>query len=119
VPDYTVLIVDDDPVIRESLVELLKGERYRVLAASNGREALDQLERESVALVILDMRMPVLDGLSFAQAATTKRNEGLKVLVITAAVDASQAGRAIHADGYLAKPFDVSALLDEVERLCA
>ena len=61
--------------------------------------------------------MPVLDGLAFAQAAAPKR-DGMKILVMTAAVDGNQAARAVQADAYLAKPFDVKELLAEVQRLC-
>jgi len=115
--DCSVLVVDDDPVIRESVADLLDAEGYQVQTASNGQEALNQVDLEAPDVVLLDMRMPVLDGLSFAQAAGPKR-DGMKILVMTAAVDASQAARAVHADAYLAKPFNLADLLAEVERLC-
>jgi CheY-like chemotaxis protein len=69
------------------------------------------------ALVLLDMRMPVLDGWGFAAAV---RQQGLpvKILVMTAAQDAAAWAAEIGADGYIAKPFDVSDLLEAVYRLC-
>jgi DNA-binding response OmpR family regulator len=115
--DCSVLVVDDDQEIRDAVAALLHGEGYRVRTAANGKEALAELDVEAPALVVLDMRMPVLDGLAFAQAAGPKR-DGMKILVMTAAVDASLAARAVDADAYLAKPFDLEDLLAEVQRLC-
>ena len=118
-PECTVLVVDDDPTIRSAVAELLDAEGYRIRIASNGQDALEQIEQEAPTLVVLDMRMPILDGLAFARAAAaTKRGTKMKILVMTAAVDASQAARAIEADGFLDKPFSFSDLLSEVNRLC-
>lgn len=110
-----VLVVDDDPSILATVSEILKDEGIRVATATNGREALQILERVKPWVVLLDMRMPIMDGWTFARAA---RDRGVEVpiLVMTAAQDARGWAAEINADGYLAKPFDLGDLLDAVER---
>jgi CheY-like chemotaxis protein len=90
-------------------------EGYRVETAANGREALDFVAVERPAVVVLDMRMPVMDGWTFAREL---RNRGVKlpIVVITAARDAERWAREIGADAFLAKPFELTDLLDAIER---
>lgn len=111
-----ILVVDDDPSIREAVAEFLNLEGYPVETAANGLEALRIVERSAPSLVILDMRMPVLDGWGFARALK-ERNVKLPILVITAAQNARSWAQEIGADGFLSKPFDLVELLDAVERL--
>jgi DNA-binding response OmpR family regulator len=113
-----LLIVDDDASIRRAVAEFLDAEGYRTQTATNGQEALDQVAQERPGLVVLDLRMPILDGWAFARGVVHERQQGLKILVMTAAVDAGQSASDIQADGYLAKPFDLEVLLAEVKRLC-
>jgi CheY-like chemotaxis protein len=112
-----VLVVDDDDAIRETVVDVLRSEGYRVNMAANGLEALSVVERVLPTLVLLDMRMPVLDGWGFV-AALKARGIQLRILVLTATQDAGRWASEIGADGYIAKPFDLDDLLIEVERLC-
>jgi len=111
-----ILVVDDDPTILATVSETLDLEGYPVLTATNGAEALQTLQREPVALVLLDMRMPVLDGWGFIRAA---RERGLNptVVVMTATADARRWAVEIGAQGVLAKPFDLDELIAEVQRL--
>ena len=117
-PDCPVLIVDDDPTILSTIGEILELEGYAIQTASNGAEALREVARRCPRVVLLDMRMPVLDGWGFARAIAEQSIE-LKILVMTAAQDARAWAAEIHADGYVAKPFELRYLLAEVERLCA
>jgi len=112
-----ILAVDDDPSILDLLTDILTGEGYRVLPAQNGAEALRVLEGDRPCLVLLDMRMPTLDGWGFASAM---RDRGLKlpVVVVTAAENARAWAQEIGADAYLAKPFQLKDLLRVVERFC-
>ncbi len=112
----TILVVDDDPSIRGLVAEMLDLEGYPVHTAANGAEALAAVEQEQPALVLLDMRMPVMDGWAFARE-TRRRGLALSILVMTAAQNARRWADEISADGYLAKPFDLDDLLRTVGRL--
>jgi CheY-like chemotaxis protein len=112
-----VLVVDDDPAIRESVAEILELEGYAPMTAGNGQEALAVVAQTAPDLVLLDMRMPIMDGWSFAREIAPRR-AGLKLLVMTAAQDAEAWANQVQADGFLAKPFDLDVMLAEVHRLC-
>lgn len=112
-----ILVVDDDQGILDTVSEILSVERYAVRTAANGREALARLDRDGhIKVVLLDMRMPVLDGWGFARALEG-RAERPKILVMTAAENAKQWAEEIGADAYLAKPFELEDLLSAVEKL--
>lgn len=119
-PLYTnlILIVDDDPAIRETVTWVLEDEGYAVLQASNGTEALAVVAQEHPACLLLDMRMPVLDGWGVARALQ-QQGEGLSVIVMTAASDARAWAEEIKARAYLAKPFALVDLLATVARVVA
>ena len=111
-----ILVVDDDPSIRATVSEILELEGYPVETAADGAEALQAVERVRPALVLLDMRMPVLDGWGFARALR-ERGVELPIVVMTAAQNARTWAAEIRAAGYLAKPFDLLDLLTTVERV--
>jgi len=112
----SILVVDDDPNILDVVSELLDMEGYQVTTATNGAEALARIEEKTPALVLLDMRMPVLDGWGFAKEMKA-RGLRLPILVMTAAQNARSWAEEIGAQGYVSKPFEVPALLAAVERL--
>ncbi len=114
--EHTILVVDDDPSIRGTITDILELEGYPVATATNGAEALTAVEQLQPALVLLDMRMPVMDGWGFAGEM---RRRGLHppVLVMTAAQNARRWAEEIGADGYLSKPFELLDLIDAVARL--
>jgi len=114
--ESSILVVDDDVSIRSTVSEILDLEGYPVETAADGAEALRSVERSRPALVLLDMRMPILDGWGFARALR-ERGIRLPILVMTAAQNARTWAQEIGADGYVAKPFDLTDLLDAVERL--
>jgi CheY-like chemotaxis protein len=111
------MVVDDDPPIRLLVAEALDTEGYHVLAAENGAAALDLLESERPEVVLLDMRMPVMDGWEFARQVKA-RGLHLIIITMTAAQSAKLWAAQIEADAYLAKPFDIDDLLDVVARCC-
>jgi CheY-like chemotaxis protein len=115
--DASVLVVDDDPAILTTVSEILDLEGYHVRTAANGAEALEAIAEELPGLVLLDMRMPVLDGWGFA-AQLKERGISVPILVMTAAQSAQGWAKEIEAQGYLPKPFDLDDLLDQVEHLC-
>jgi CheY-like chemotaxis protein len=116
-PDPPILVVDDDPTILATVADALDLEGYPVVTATNGAEALAAIESqaEQPSLVLLDMRMPVLDGWGFMRAV---RERGLtpSVVVMTAAADARRWAREIGAHGVLAKPFELDELIAAVQR---
>jgi DNA-binding response OmpR family regulator len=111
--DGAILVVDDDEAILDIVADVLRIEGYPVETAIDGVVALEAVERDRPALVLLDMRMPRLDGWGFARTLR-ERGIALPILVMTAARDAAGWAEEIGAQGYLAKPFDIDELLDAV-----
>jgi len=118
VSEAPILVVDDDPTILATVSEALDFEGFPVITATNGAEALELVYRNWPSLVLLDMRMPVLDGWGFMRAVR-ERGLNLTVVVMTAAADARRWAREIDAQGVLAKPFELDDLLGAVMRLRA
>jgi two-component system chemotaxis response regulator CheY len=113
-----VLVVDDDPTILISVAQTLELEGYPVAQAANGAEALAHVERNRVDVVLLDMRMPVLDGWGFMHAIR-ERGVDLKVVVMTAATDARRWAREVGATAHLPKPFDIDDVVRLIQQECA
>jgi len=113
-----LLVVDDDRDVRDSLRRALGYAGYAVTTAANGAEALSALAHTPVDLVILDVLMPMLNGLDTCRALRG-RGDGTPVLVLTArdAIDDRVAGLEAGADDYLVKPFALRELLARVNAL--
>lgn len=109
-------MVEDEPEIRDFVAMVLDSEGYTVTTAPNGAVALDEISREPFDLILLDMRMPVMDGWTFARAYRAAMGPHAPIVVLTAARDAAERAQQIKADGYLGKPFDLEDLLDLVAR---
>jgi CheY-like chemotaxis protein len=105
-----VLVVEDEAEIRTVLQMVLEDEGCRVRTASNGAEALAILDGCQPELILLDMRMPVLDGWGFAAAYRRYPEPRVPVVVMTAARVARQWCREIDADDYVPKPFELDEL---------
>lgn len=114
--DGPILIVDDDASIVETVRAILEAEGYAVAVAMNGREALELCERITPSLMLLDMRMPVLDGWGVAAALRERGGARFPIVVMTAAENARRWAEEIAADDHLAKPFELGDLLDCVAR---
>jgi CheY-like chemotaxis protein len=110
-----VLVVDDDRVIRECIAETLKEEGFRTATAVNGADALALIERGSAPdLIVLDMRMPVLDGWGFAREYRARPGPHAPIVVITAAHDSLERLTELEAEDVLPKPFDLDHLVRAV-----
>ncbi|MDL4776931.1 response regulator transcription factor [Actinomadura xylanilytica] len=113
-----ILIVDDEPAVRESLASSLEFEGYRIAEAADGITALDRVEHDRPDLVVLDVLMPRMDGLT---ACRRMRAFGatIPVLMLTARdmVGDRVTGLDAGADDYLAKPFELDELLARVRAL--
>jgi urea transport system substrate-binding protein len=113
-PDVRVLVVDDEPDIRATVSAMLEIEGYAVAEAMNGAEALVAVEANPPDLILLDMRMPVLDGWGFA-AELRRRGHGIPIVVMTAARDAAHWAAEIAATAFISKPFGYDELIRTVE----
>ncbi len=113
-----LLVVDDDPDVRESLERALRYAGYSVTTAVHGADALDVLARSPVDLVVLDVLMPMLDGFD-ACRRLRQRGDTTPVLVLTArdTVDDRVAGLEAGADDYLVKPFALRELQARIRAL--
>ena len=114
----TILVVDDDRAVREALDRALRLEGHRVELAHQGQEALDRLVGGGVDLVVLDVMMPEVDGVTACRRLRL-RGDRTPVLVLTArdAVSDRVAGLDAGADDYLPKPFALEELLARVRAL--
>ena len=106
-----VLVVDDEDEIREIVTEVLVDEGYDVVTAPCGGLALERAKAAPPELILLDMRMPRMDGWQFAAAYRQAPGPHARIVVMTAARDAAAWASQIGADGCLPKPFDLDVLL--------
>lgn len=114
---YTVLICDDDRDIRRALQIYLADAGYRVLEAANGREALDIVDREEVHLVLLDIMMPELDGVSALTLLRERSNVPVILLTAKSEDEDKIMGLELGADDYVTKPFNAHEVLARVKAL--
>lgn len=114
--DGTVLVVDDDESITAMVQFVLEDEGYRVLTAGDGARALEILQEELPHLILLDMRMPRMNGWEFAETYRANCDRCAPIVVVTAATNAGQRASEIKAHGWLGKPFDVEELIAVVDR---
>jgi len=112
-----ILVVDDEPELREMLLEYLTGKGYDVVAAAHSAAAREALKSRTVQLAILDIQMPGEDGLSLARHL--REHYDIAVIMLTAANDVVDRviGLEVGADDYLAKPFDPRELLARMRSL--
>ena len=112
-----MLVVEDERMVREVLTDVLRDEGFTVLEADNGRAALELLAqwRDAIGLILLDMRMPVMDGWAFAAEYRLLPEATAPIVVMTAASDAMAWGREISAAATLGKPFEIDQLIELVE----
>jgi CheY-like chemotaxis protein len=104
-------VVDDDAGIRDLLDLVLTNAGYTVALAADGLAALTMVEAVAPDVILLDMRMPVLDGWAFAEAYRRRLGRHAPIVAMTAARDAPEHAAQIAAMGYLTKPFDLADLL--------
>ena len=112
-----VLVVDDEEGIRESL-KLILGDHYDIILTDSGEQALRVLEADpSIALVLMDIKMPKVDGLDVLKEMKAKR-PSLKVIMVTGYKAVETAGEAarLGASGYIIKPFKSDEILNTVKR---
>ncbi len=115
-----ILVVDDETHIQEILLETLESESMTATACSNGAEALEQLDRRRFDLILLDMKMPVLDGLSLINAIKN-RDMHIPIIVITGMATHEEIKDALNRGVYkcIRKPFHIKSLLKDIKDVLA
>ena len=115
----TILVVEDNPLNRELVVDLLESAGYTVLQADEGVGLLERVRAGQPGLILLDLQLPGLDGVTLArQLKADPATREIPVLAMTAYARVEDQERAMEAgcDGYLRKPLDTRALLQTVAR---
>ena len=113
----TILIVEDEKDILFTLKDFLESENYHILVAENGVEAMELLKTSGIPdLILLDMKMPIMNGWEFAIEFLDKHDHQSPIVVITAAADAEQRAKDISAVGWVEKPFDLDVLLKTIKK---
>jgi CheY-like chemotaxis protein len=111
----SVLVVEDDLDLVGLMEMVLTEAGHRVRTAGDGLQALARVAEELPGLILLDMRMPVMNGWEFAREFRARHGRACPIVVVTAAENAQLRAAEIEAEGWLAKPFD----LDDVLRMVA
>ncbi|MFT4174537.1 MAG: response regulator [Rhodocyclaceae bacterium] len=118
----TILIVDDSFSLRQTLIIALRGAGYEVVEASDGRDGLTKLDGRKFNLIISDVNMPNMDGISFVKAAKQlPAYRFTPIIMLTTESDQTkvQAGKEAGVRAWVLKPFQPPALLDAVAKLVA
>lgn len=111
-----VLVVDDDAHIREIFADVLAAEGCEVLTAADGYAALDPVTAERLAVILVDVRMPGMDGIEFCRRFSERPGPRAPVVLLTAASDPSVLTEGIHVAGVLSKPFSLDELVETIRR---
>ncbi len=116
----TALIVDDSASIRQMVSFTLQEGGFTVLEATNGQEGLQRLENGKVDIIITDLNMPIMDGITFIRGARSRpASKFTPILMLTTESQEArkQEGRAAGATGWIIKPFDPERLLQVIAKV--
>ncbi|HEV8489322.1 MAG TPA: response regulator transcription factor [Candidatus Limnocylindrales bacterium] len=113
----TILVVDDEPTLRETLVDALEADGFRVVAAADGRAALERFRAEKPDLVLLDLMLPELSGIEVCRII--RRESGVPIVMLTAKDSELDkvVGLELGADDYVTKPFSLRELSARIRAL--
>jgi len=111
----SILVVEDEALIRHLVVDTLTDEGHTVTAAPSGEEALDRLDAHQPDLLIIDLRMPGMDGQEFVRRQR-EHGTSIPVVVLSGSSEARQVGREIGALAVIRKPFDLEELVRIVKQ---
>ncbi|PWC39151.1 response regulator [Azospirillum sp. TSO35-2] len=117
----TVMTVDDSRTMRDMVSFTLRGAGYDVVEAADGQQAMSAIATRKVDLVITDLNMPVMDGLSLIRKLRAiPAHRTLPILMLTTEADDSKKaeGRAAGATGWIVKPFNPDKLVSVVQKVC-
>lgn len=115
----TVLVVEDNDMNRDLFVRLLRAHGFGVLEAKDGREAIEKTRDRRPAVVLMDLRMPVMDGWEAARELKADESTAhIPIIAVTAHATEGEREKAVEhgCDDYISKPFDFEELADLIER---
>jgi CheY-like chemotaxis protein len=118
---HRVLVIDDEEMIRDSLVEFLEECGYQAIGAVHGGDALDKLKSMNPlpCVILLDLMMPVVDGPTFRERQLNDPQlAGIPVIVLSAYRGVAQRAAELNVEDHLDKPLKLSALLELVQKHC-
>jgi len=110
-----ILFIDDDQRICRLVKRYLESNDFKMIAAHNAEDALNVLQDESIALILLDIMLPDKDGLTLAQEIRNKSNTPIIFLTAKAEIDDKVTGLEIGADDYITKPFEEKELVARIQ----
>ena len=112
-----VLVIDDDDDVADILRQALSEEGYAVATVPHGAAALDILRLHEPEVILLDLRMPLMDGWSFAERYRTITGKApAPIILISGVSDIATEARRVGADAFFRKPFDIDELIRAIER---
>ncbi|PZM66462.1 response regulator transcription factor [Paenibacillus dendritiformis] len=114
---HTILVVDDEPLMRELISDYLEDEGYDVLQAGGGEEAVNMLDGQSVDLVVLDVMMPGKDGFEVCEEIRALSDAIIVMLTARAEEEDELTGYSYGADDYITKPFSLKVLSAKIRAL--
>jgi CheY-like chemotaxis protein len=113
--DWPALVVDDSPEIRACIQTILEDEGYEVMTAPDGATALELARHRPPGAILLDLMMPVMDGIAFMQAYRQTPGPHAPIILLTVSNDAPAEVRDLGGDSTLRKPFDLDRLLAKIQ----
>ena len=114
VDEQHILVVDDDYTLCQTIQIVLQEEGFSVETAMDGIEALERVERERPAIVLLDMGLPLLDGEGFAKGLHGRYGQAVPIVLMTADGNTAELGRRVGPVAALNKPFEIDELVQVV-----
>jgi two-component system C4-dicarboxylate transport response regulator DctD len=117
--NQAVLVVDDDPQMRQLMQWALEDEGLAVQTAADGREAIERIMASPPGVVVLDMTLPDVDGFGVAERLHAVHADRVPIVMVTADGSAAEKARRIGAYAFLRKPFEMKSLLENVRSALA
>ena len=115
-----ILVVDDDASIRGLIREILEIEGYETVGLSNGHDTVVMARALQPALIVMDLRMPVMDGVSAIRLLQADpETAAIPIIALSAGLTLLAEARTLPIEGVLTKPFEIDALLDLIDRCLA
>ncbi|GAB6073917.1 response regulator [Nautilia lithotrophica] len=115
-PNKKVLVVDDDPINRKLIVKILSKKGFEAIEAGNGVEAFTALENNDVDIILLDIVMPVMDGIEFLKEIKTKPTYiNVPIIILTTDDSKKTQALALGANDVIIKPISPVTLLEKIE----